>query len=677
MSPLNNANTANNQSDNSNSTNAATDVSISEWIANAFADTSSRSPMPVFGGHGGALVPLVNAVAAHPKLQFIYARNEHDAATMAAAYAKLTGELGVVIATSGPGATNLTTGLMEAVMDRVPLLAITGLKPTAVMGHSEFQDVTQSRLFAAAGLPFSKNAASPHGTIPLLRDAVATALSQRSAAHLAIPVDIQGATSPLPLKHFCASHADVRLHPPVVNDDYIQEAAATLIGTPQEYPPRTVIAVGHMANLTDDRMSKTILDLAEALNAPVLTRLDAKGVVDEDHPLAFGVIGVHGKPGLETAALLISTADIVLSIGVQDETLLLCNTAGLQIRRLVEIQPDALAVSSRYNADHTLLGNVHDVVTLLTEEVERISLKVQKKRALEKGRKRCHRKSGTDQFSYMNHEKPESFRLSQEEDEETMVQKLTSKADQLWDAMHGGNWVKLQDPETSRGRDSCARHGESVDESNPDSSSTSFCHPSAVLDALSKLRLDSATDTISRDSVITVDVGDVTLWASLCLALTGGSRTLYSERLGTMGYALNAAVAAILARPSPAGATVLAGDSGFQMSLQELATFQQMRRPGDKLLCIIFDNQVMGRVAFGFDNAFGCNVAGPDYVALGKAFGGDGAVLDDSCSAPEAVKKAMEADGLFILHVVVDPEVKADMATFKDKDNALAVVNSG
>ena len=75
---------------------------ISEWIANAIAMTGCRV---VYGGHGGALVPLVNAVCAHPDLQWVCARNEHDAAEMAAAHAKLTGALGVVIATSGPGAT--------------------------------------------------------------------------------------------------------------------------------------------------------------------------------------------------------------------------------------------------------------------------------------------------------------------------------------------------------------------------------------------------------------------------------------------------------------------------------------------------------------------------------------------------------------------------------------------
>lgn len=302
-------------------------VNISEWIANAIADTGCSV---VYGGHGGALVPLVNAVCRHPRLTWVCARNEHDAATMAAAHAKMTGGLGVVIATSGPGSTNLTTGLMEALMDKTSLLAITGMKPTAQLGYAEFQDVNQSRLFAGAGIEWSKDAASPDAVIPLLRDAVATALARRTCAHLAIPVDIQAAPSPLPLKHFCASHASLQLQPPDFDIKQLEATAVALVGSPDKRRPRNIIAVGLRA-VYSENMSEAILELAEALNAPVLTRLDAKGVVDESHPLSFGVIGVHGKPGLEAAAMLVSSSDCILSIGVEDESLLVCNMAGLQV----------------------------------------------------------------------------------------------------------------------------------------------------------------------------------------------------------------------------------------------------------------------------------------------------------------------------------------------------------
>jgi thiamine pyrophosphate-dependent acetolactate synthase large subunit-like protein len=267
-----------------------------------------------------------------------------------------------VIATSGPGATNLTTGLLEAVFDRVPLLAITGMKPTAQLGYAEFQDCNQGRLFAGAGIEWSKDAASPEATIPLLRDGVATALTQRTCAHLAIPVDIQAARSPIPLKQFCAAHAVLRARP-IHNDKSLIEATAEALVGPTDHIPRNIIAVGLRGCYYDGKEGNgaAIMELAEALNAPVLTRLDAKGVVDENHPLSFGVVGVHGKPGMELAAALISSSDRVISIGVDDETLLATNVAGLQIRKVVEIEPDAYGLSTRFEAEHTLVGPIAEI----------------------------------------------------------------------------------------------------------------------------------------------------------------------------------------------------------------------------------------------------------------------------------------------------------------------------
>jgi thiamine pyrophosphate-dependent acetolactate synthase large subunit-like protein len=212
-------------------------------------------------------------------------------------------------------------------------------------------------------------------------------------------------------------------------------------------------------------------------------------------------------------------------------------------------------------------------------------------------------------------------------------------------------------------------------DTNDTAKNIKYCHPASVLRALTLTRFDNSVDSVAREAVITVDVGDVTLWASLCLSLQGGSRTLYSERLGTMGYALCAGVAGVFAQPEPAAAVVLAGDGGFQMTLQELATFQQCKRPGDRLICIVFDNAVLGRVAFGFSDAGGCDIKGPDYVALAKAYGGDGVLLDNSENAETVIRKALSTEGLFLVHVLVDPAVKADMASFKD--TSLSVMNSG
>jgi Thiamine pyrophosphate enzyme, central domain len=166
-------------------------------------------------------------------------------------------------------------------------------------------------------------------------------------------------------------HSVRRARPAHIDNELIAQTADTLVGE-AHCIPRNIIAVGLRGCLAEgnEDVGCAIMELAEALNAPVLTRLDAKGVVDELHPLAFGVVGVHGKPGMEIAASLISTSDQVICIGVDDETLLVCNIAGIQIRKVVEIEPDAFGLSTRFDAEHTLVGNVADICKVLALKVE-------------------------------------------------------------------------------------------------------------------------------------------------------------------------------------------------------------------------------------------------------------------------------------------------------------------
>lgn len=177
-------------------------VTASEFIAQSLVDAGVRT---VYGGHGGALVPLVNAVVDHPELLWVCTRNEANASLMAAADAKLRLGLAACIATSGPGASNLVTGLLDAHLDRVPLIAITGTKPRSDLAHSEFQDIDQSRLFAAGGLSYSVTVSDPLQLVAVMRDAVATALTHHCCVHVGVPVDIQGALLSAP-EHLCSAN---------------------------------------------------------------------------------------------------------------------------------------------------------------------------------------------------------------------------------------------------------------------------------------------------------------------------------------------------------------------------------------------------------------------------------------------------------------------------------------
>ena len=621
----------------------------------------------VYGGHGGAIVPLVNAIEAHPDLQWVYCRNEHNAATMAAAHAKFTGGLGVVISSSGPGATNMVTGLMEAILDEVSVLAITGLKSTTLMGHFEFQDVNQSQLFVGAGLPWSKDAPSASGVIPLLRDAMTTAFRNRTCTHMAIPEDIQVQPSPLSLDMINGFHDNLRFRSPTIDMEAIRMTAKTLVGsTGGGDAERNLIAVGLRALPADcykqtekaDELSKAVLQLAEALKAPVLTRLHAKGLVDEGHPLSFGVIGVHGKPGLEAAASLVSTSECVISIGVQDESLLLCDSStGVQVRRLVEIQPDAGSLKTRYSSQHQLMGNVVEICRLLTREVQQLSPAARAIQLQDQSTCTLKEKKEVEDALAAN---DAVQKLHEILDREPDTYEGSVALDTIWDTLHKTDWKSIH-------YDALVHH-----HGPPILPSHGYCHPAVVLESLSKLLVDQnrANETF-RTSTICVDVGEITLWASLCLKLRGGSRTLYSEHLGTMGYGLNAAIPSILTRKEPSSAVVLVGDGAFQMTLQELATFQEHRRPNDQLLVIVFDNKNLGRVEFGSENAKGTRLSGPDYVALAKAYGGEGVFISDNQQVESSLAEMSQTKGLTLMHIQVDPHVRADMANFKIKNKAL------
>ena len=173
---------------------------------------------------------------------------------------------------------------------------------------------------------------------------------------------------------------------------------------------RIVIAAGLRAVGAGEAITR----LAELLHAPVIYRLDAKGVVDESHPLSFGVVGVHGKPGLESAASIIQTSDLVLSMGVDDNTLLLCNNAGLQVRPMVEFEPDACAVVTRFKADYTVIGNIADACNGLVDRLAKVF-------------------SQDDDSELLSQPPPLSAKHRQE-----------SSPDKLWALLHSGSWRKLR-----------------------------------------------------------------------------------------------------------------------------------------------------------------------------------------------------------------------------------------
>eukprot|EP00929_Paragymnodinium_shiwhaense_P105127 TRINITY_DN7004_c0_g2_i1.p1 TRINITY_DN7004_c0_g2~~TRINITY_DN7004_c0_g2_i1.p1 ORF type:complete len:587 (-),score=131.79 TRINITY_DN7004_c0_g2_i1:523-2283(-) len=586
---------------------------------------------------------MVNAVNTNKRLKWVVSRSEGNASLMAAAHAKLTGKLGVCIATSGPGATNLTTGLIDAMQDQVPVIAITGLKPRSGMHYSEFQDFSQSQMWAAGGLSMSVDVASPEAVGPLLRDAVARAITMRTCVHLAIPMDIQAAPSPLPLASFSAANARHGLVFPDVRQEVIDRVAKELMGTVENGKPRVIIGIGHRCAKAGAEITK----LAERIHAPILTRLDAKGCVDEAHPLSMGVIGVHGKAGMEVAAELIQTSHLVLSFGIHDDTLLICNLAGMQIRPLIHFEPDAAAslTNMRYQALQHVIGDPAWACEAIIKKLDEMDfpeaeMDIPKMKSAELDLKRTSASFDSGNASG--------------------VTPARDEAELLWELIHESRWKGLNRQDVKHRYEVITKadyHG---------------CHPATVLRELSH--------RLTPDDTFCVDVGDVTLWAALCTCLHEGTRTLSSERMGTMGYGLCAGLAACLENPTKGRSVVVVGDGGFQMTCNELGTLRQQfaRAPYSdcSLVVILFDNEELGRVLFGFEGPLGCELGpSPDFVAMAKAYGGDGAKVKAPEDMQDAMNKAFVSKGLFLVHVLVDPTVKADMCNIKD--NSIEMMASG
>lgn len=242
-----------------------------EFVVNALVECGVTH---VFGGHGGAIVPLVDEIMKNPHLTWVYCRCEVNASQAAAAYAKLHGRLGCCVATSGPGSGHLLSGIVDADQDRVPMIVLTGLKNSGNLRYADFQDIDQASVFRAAGLPFSENVANVAQLMPLTRNALTLATTANRCVHLAMPVDIQQQKIQAP-SHFCLGTT--------FRNQILRRATDVDVSKLTEVCLKEVTA-GHNVLICCGWRArpygKLIERMAELLRAPILTSFDSKGTVD-------------------------------------------------------------------------------------------------------------------------------------------------------------------------------------------------------------------------------------------------------------------------------------------------------------------------------------------------------------------------------------------------------------
>ncbi|TGK87832.1 biosynthetic-type acetolactate synthase large subunit [Leptospira noumeaensis] len=304
----------------------------------------------VFGYPGGAILPFYDELYHSKKIKHILVRHEQGAVHMAEGYARSTGKLGVCIATSGPGATNLITGLTDAKLDSIPILAITGQVSTDAIGTDAFQEAD---IFGIT-IPITKYNALIKKADDLSRhfeEAIKIAMGGRPGPVLLdFPKDVQLEKTTV-RKASALKIAPHHYERPKVKGD-AQAFAEVLNGA-----KRPLLYVGGGA--INSFASAEIKALAEKANAPVTTTLMGLGAFPGTHPLSVGMLGMHGTAYANKAVL---ECDYILNLGARfdDRVAKYQDFAPNAIRAHVDI--DAAEFNKRINVDHILHGDLKDAI---------------------------------------------------------------------------------------------------------------------------------------------------------------------------------------------------------------------------------------------------------------------------------------------------------------------------
>jgi pyruvate dehydrogenase (quinone)/pyruvate oxidase len=316
----------------------------------------------VFGLPGDGINGIMEGLRRHQdRIRFVLVQHEEAAAFMACGYAKTTGRLGVCLATSGPGGLHLVNGLYDAKLDHVPVLAITGLQGTSLLGTFFQQEVHLDRVFADVA-DYNAVVHVPVSIPTLVDNAVRTALSRRGVAHLTFPVDLQEADPDLePYEGGLGTGrtpdtAPVCLAPRVLPAEADIARAADLLNESE----RVVLLVGQGAL----GAGTEVVAVADALGAPIVKSLLGKAVVADDHPLTTGGLGLLGTRPSEDA---MDGCDALLMVGTNyPYTAFLPEKA-----RVVQIEVDPIRAGARIATDVPLVGEAADTLRALLPRLER------------------------------------------------------------------------------------------------------------------------------------------------------------------------------------------------------------------------------------------------------------------------------------------------------------------
>lgn len=523
----------------------------------------------IFGYPGGAIMPIYDALYDYKdKLEHILVRHEQGGIHAAQGFARTSGKVGVVFATSGPGATNLVTGLADAMIDSTPLVAITGQVFAHLLGTDAFQETDVINITT----PVTKwNYQVTDATeIPaVLAKAFYIARSGRPGPVL-IDITKNAQIQKFDYEGYTSCHHIRSYRPkPIVRKEYIAEAAK-LINAAER--PFVIFGQGVILGRAENEFKAFI----EKSGLPAAWTILGLSALPTDHPLNVGMLGMHGNYGPN---VLTNECDVLIAVGMRfDDRVTGRLDKYAKQAKVIHLDIDPAEIDKNVKSTVPVWGDCKETLPQLTELLEK-------------------------------------------KDHSVWLQKFnefTKKENELviYDEMH------------------------------PTKEEMSMAE---VIDALNELT--------NGDAVIVTDVGQHQMIACRYAKFNESKSNVTSGGLGTMGFALPAAIGAKYGAPERTVVAVI-GDGGFQMTLQELGTIMQF---GAAVKILILNNQFLGMVRqwqelFNEKRYSFVDITSPDFVMVAKGYGIEGQSVNKREKLKAALKEMLDHEGAYLLEVMVGKE---------------------
>jgi acetolactate synthase-1/2/3 large subunit len=516
----------------------------------------------MFGIPGGVLLPFYDTLPQYPKIHHILCRHEQGAAHAAEGYARACGKVGVCLATSGPGATNLVTGIASAYLDSVPMVAITGQVARPFIGKDAFQEID----ITGITLPITKHnylVYSAHELATVMKESFHIAGTGRQGPVL---IDIPRDVFVEETEFHYPDKVDLPGYNPTLRGHPAQIKKAVRFIKESNRP---VIIAGK--GVVNSGASAELKELAEKAQIPVVNTLLGLGSFPGTHVLCLGMLGMHG---LAHANMAVCDADLIIAIGMRFDDRATASVAGFAPKaQVIHIDIDPAEIGKNVRVDVPIVGDVKHVLKALNAQIE----------------------------------------------PQTHVEWIAQIEE----------WEREHPPLAIRESDS----------------------------VLPQYVVNQIYEVTKGDAIIVTGVGQNQMFASHYFKYDKPNKFLSSGGLGPMGFELPAAMGAKVACPNDT-VWCIAGDGGFQMTIQELATIVQEKLA---VKIAIMNNGYLGMVRqwqelFYERRYVASPLYGPDFVKIADAYGIAGERVTDRRMVTGAIQRAMRHDGPFLIDFKIEPE---------------------